>query len=158
MNVAEAGSLTGTATVVGGLAGTLTGGLLADWLKKRSASPYLMLSCLSMIPAAGFAVVALTAHTRPVIGVAILCANFFMWFYNGPVNAIIVNAVPAAMRARAVSMSILSIHLFGDAISPTMIGGISDRTGNLLNGMALIPVMMLVGAGVWGFGWRRTAG
>jgi MFS transporter, Spinster family, sphingosine-1-phosphate transporter len=158
MNVAEAGSLTGTATVVGGLAGTLTGGLLADWLKKRSASPYLMLSCLSMIPAAGFAVVALTAHTRPVIGLAILCANFFMWFYNGPINAIIVNAVPAAMRARAVSMSILSIHLFGDAISPTMIGGISDRTGNLMNGMILIPVMMLLGAVVWGFGWRRKAG
>ena len=158
MNVAEAGSLTGAATVVGGLAGTLTGGLLADWLKRRSSSPYLMLSCVSMIPAAGFAVVALTAHGRLVIGLAILLANFFMWFYNGPINAIIVNAVPAAMRARAVSMSILSIHLLGDAISPTMIAGISDRTGNLMNGMALIPVMMLVGAGIWGFGWRRRAG
>jgi MFS family permease len=158
MNVAEAGSLTGAATVVGGLAGTLTGGLLADWLKKRSSSPYLMLSCISMIPAAGFAVVALTAHGRLVIGLAILLANFFMWFYNGPINAIIVNAVPAAMRARAVSMSILSIHLLGDAISPTMIAGISDRTGNLMNGMALIPVMMLVGSGIWGFGWSRKAG
>jgi MFS family permease len=158
MNVAEAGSLTGAATVVGGLAGTLTGGLLADRLKKRSSSPYLMLSCLSMIPAAGFAVVALTAHGRVVIGLAILLANFFMWFYNGPINAIIVNAVPAAMRARAVSMSILSIHLLGDAISPTMIAGISDRTGNLMNGMLLIPVMMLVGSAIWGFGWRRRAG
>jgi MFS-type transporter involved in bile tolerance (Atg22 family) len=158
MNVAEAGSLTGTATVVGGLAGTLTGGLLADRLKRRSASPYLATSCLSMIPAAGFAVVALTAHGRVVIGLAILLANFFMWFYNGPINAIIVNAVPAAMRARAVSMSILSIHLLGDAISPTMIAGISDRTGNLMNGMALIPVMMLVGSAIWGFGWRRRAG
>jgi len=158
MNVAEAGSLTGTATVVGGLAGTLTGGLLADWLKKRSSSPYLMLSCISMIPAAGFAVVALTAHGRLAIGLAILLANFFMWFYTGPINAIIVNAVPAAMRARAVSMSILSIHLLGDAISPTMIAGISDRTGNLMNGMALIPVMMLVGSAIWGFGWSRRAG
>ena len=155
MNIAEAGSLTGTATVVGGLAGTLTGGLLADRLKTRTKSPYLALSCLSMIPAAGFAVVALTAHTKPLIGAAILLAQFFMWFYNGPINAIIVNSVPAAMRARAVSMSILSIHLFGDAISPTMIGGISDRTGSLMNGMALIPVMMLLGAGIWGVGWGR---
>jgi len=82
-------------------------------------------------------------------------AQFFMWCYNGPINAIIVNAVPAGMRARAVSMSILSIHLFGDAISPTIIGVISDRTGNLFNGMVLIPVMMVVGAGIWGVGWRR---
>ena len=77
-----------------------------------------------------------------------------MWCYNGPINAIIVNSVPAAMRARAVSMSILSIHLLGDAISPTIIGEISDRTGNLMNGMILIPVMMVVGAVVWGIAWR----
>src|ERR1051325_4474371 len=68
MNVAEAGSLTGAATVVGGLAGTLTGGLLADWLKKRSSSPYLMLSCISMIPAAGFRGGGLPAHGGRVVG------------------------------------------------------------------------------------------
>lgn len=154
MDLGAAAGLTGAATVVGGLAGTLTGGILADWLKKKTRSPYFALSCLSMIPAAGFALLALTAESRLVIGGAILLAQFFMWFYNGPINAIIVNSVPAAMRARAVSMSILSIHLFGDAISPTIIGVISDRTGNLMNGMLLIPVMMLLGAGIWGTGWR----
>ncbi len=155
MNIAEAGSITGTATVVGGLAGTLCGGLLADWLKRKTKSPYLALSCLSMIPAAGFAILALTAGSRMVIGAAILLAQFFLWFYNGPINAIIVNSVPAEMRARAVSMSILSIHLLGDAISPSMIGAISDRTHSLMNGMALIPVMLLLGAAIWGAGWRK---
>lgn len=155
MNTAEAGSLTGTATVVGGLAGTLVGGLLADWLKRKTRSPYLALSCLSMIPAAGFAILALTSHGKLAIGLGILLAQFFMWFYNGPINAIIVNAVSAGMRARAVSLSILSIHLLGDAISPTIIGEISDRSGNLMNGMVLIPVMMLVGAAIWGTGWRK---
>jgi len=155
MNTAEAGSLTGTATVVGGLAGTLVGGLLADWLKRKTRSPYLALSCLSMIPAAGFAIFALTAHGKLAIGLGILLAQFFMWFYNGPINAIIVNSVSAGMRARAVSMSILSIHLLGDAISPTIIGEISDRSGNLMNGMVLIPGMMLLGAAIWGTGWRR---
>jgi MFS family permease len=155
MNTAEAGSLTGTATVVGGLAGTLVGGLLADWLKRKTRSPYLALSCLSMIPAAGFALLALTAHGKLTIGLGILLAQFFMWFYNGPINTIIVNSVSAGMRARAVSLSILSIHLLGDAISPTIIGEISDRSGNLMNGMVLIPVMMLLGAAIWGTGWRR---
>jgi len=156
MELSAAAGLTGAATVVGGLAGTLTGGLLADWLKKKTKSPYFALSSLSMIPAAGFALLAITAESRLVIGAAILLAQFFMWFYNGPINAIIVNSVPAAMRARAVSMSILFIHLFGDAISPTMIGVISDRTGDLMNGMMLIPVMMLLGAAIWGVGWRSV--
>ena len=158
MNTAEAGSLTGTATVVGGLAGTMVGGLLADWLKRKTRSPYLALSCLSMIPAAGFALLALTAHGKLAIGLGILLAQFFMWFYNGPINAIIVNSVSAGMRARAVSLSILSIHLLGDAISPTIIGEISDRSGDLMNGMILIPVMMLLGAAIWGTGWRRLPG
>lgn len=157
MELSAAAGLTGAATVVGGLAGTVTGGLLADWLKKKTKSPYFALSSLSMLPAAGFALLALTAENRLVIGVAILLAQFFMWFYNGPINAIIVNSVPAAMRARAVSMSILSIHLLGDAISPTIIGVISDRTGDLMNGMILIPVMMVVGAAIWGAGWRTLS-
>jgi fucose permease len=54
-------------------------------------------------------------------------------------------------------MSILSIHLFGDAISPTIIGVISDESGNLFNGMVLIPVMMVLGAGIWGVGWRKLS-
>ena len=157
MDLGAAAGLTGAATVVGGLAGTLTGGLLADRLKGKTRSPYFALSCLTMIPAAGFALLALTAGSRTVIAGAILVAQFFMWCYNGPINAIIVNSVPAGMRARAVSMSILSIHLFGDAISPTIIGLISDRTGSLFSGMVLIPVMMLLGAGIWGVGWRKLS-
>ena len=152
-----AGSITGGAAVIGGLAGTLAGGFLADRLKTRTRSPYFALSCLTMVPAAGFVLLALTAQSRTMIGLSILLAQFFMWCYNGPINAIIVNAVGAEMRARAVSLSILSIHLLGDAISPTIIGVISDRTGSLMNGMLLAPVMLLVGAGIWGVGWAKRA-
>jgi MFS family permease len=155
IELAVADHMVGLAVVAGGLAGTLSGGLLADWLKGKTRSPYLALSCLSMIPAAGFAILALNAHGKLLIGLAVFLAMFFMWFYNGPINTIIVNSVPAELRARAVGLSILSIHLLGDAISPTMIGAISDRTGRLMNGMVLIPAMMLLGALIWGIGWRR---
>jgi len=155
MSLAQAGSLTGTATVAGGLLGTFTGGLLADRLRGRTRSPYLALSCLSMIPAAGFAVLAIAAGGKLLIGLGILLAQFFLWFYHGPINAVIVNSVAANMRGRAVSMSILSIHLLGDAISLPIVGAISDRTGNLTVGIGLIPVMLLLGALIWGVGWRR---
>jgi hypothetical protein len=39
--------------------------------------------------------------------------------------------VPFTIRARAFAFSILLIHLLGDAISPLMIGGIADATGNI---------------------------
>ena len=158
MDLAQATGLTGLAAVVGGLGGTLTGGLLADRLKSKVRSPYFALCCLAMIPATGFVVLALFATHHTLIVASILLAQFFFWFYNGPINAIIVNSVPAAMRARAVAMSILMIHLLGDAISPTIIGVISDQTGNLMNGLLLVPVLMLVGAAVWGIGWKKGLG
>ncbi len=154
LSLSEAGTITGAATVVGGLAGTLTGGFVADRLGSRVRSPYLLVSCVSMLPGALFAVLALFARDKLLIALAIVLAQFFLWCYNGPINTIIVNAVGPTMRARAVSISILGIHLLGDAISPPIIGAVSDRTGQLLNGMLLIPVMILVGAGIWGYGWR----
>jgi MFS family permease len=156
MDLAAAGSLVGTVTVVGGLAGTACGGLLADFLERHTRQPYLALSGLSMLPATAFAALALVVHGKAAIAGCILGAQFFLWFYNGPINAILANSVPSVMVARAFAVSILSIHMFGDAISPPIIGAISDATGSLPLGVSLVPVAMGVGALVWLAGWRRV--
>lgn len=155
LELARADLITGIATAVGGLAGTFVGGFMADRLRTRVRLPYFFGSWAPMILATGFALVAIFGTSTAVIATGILLAQFFLWFYNGPINTVIVNAVPANMRARAVSVSVLSIHLFGDAISPPIIGRISDRTGNLTYGIVLIPAMMLVSAGIWAVGWWR---
>ena len=155
MDVAEAGSLVGTVTVAGGLGGTLLGGLLADRLGRWTKNPYLALSGLSMIPSAVFAALAIVVQTKLAVGACIFLAQFFLWFYNGPINTVIVNAVKSSMRARAFGLSTLAIHLLGDAISPPLIGQISDRVGDLRPGILLIPLTMLVGAFIWLYAWRR---
>ena len=81
-------------------------------------------------------------------------SQVFFWAYNGPLNAILVNCVPSALRARAFALSILCIHAFGDAISPSVAGAISGASGNLLHAMLLVPVAAAVGALVWLYGWR----
>jgi MFS family permease len=156
MSIEAAGSLIGTVTVLGGLGGTACGGLLADWLKRRTRQPYLALSGLSMVPAAAFAALALWYQGSPtVIGILVFLAQFFLWFYNGPINAMIANSVPSAILARAFSVSILAIHLLGDAISPAIIGFLSDWTGNLPLAVMIVPTTMALGALVWCWGWRR---
>ena len=154
MGFAEAGNVVGPATVVGGLGGTLVGGLLGDWLRKKTRQPYLALSSVSLIPATGFAIAALVVESKPLIFATILLAQFFLWFYNGPINTVLVNSVTANIRARAFSLSILSIHILGDAISPPIIGVISDTTGRLPLGMVLIPITVALGGLIWGVGWR----
>lgn len=154
MEMAAAGTAIGTVTVVGGLFGTMVGGFVGERLKHRTRQPLLAVSAWSMVLAAAFAAAALLV---PDVGASIACigvAQFFLWFYNGPINTLIANSVGADMRARAFALSILCIHLLGDAISPPIIGFVSDQTGSLGGAVLLVPVFMALGAAIWMRGWR----
>ncbi len=154
METAAAGSTVGMVTVVGGLLGTGLGGLAAERLTGHTRQPLLAVSAVSMVLAAVFALIALLV---PGVSMSIVCigvAQFFLWFYNGPINALIANSVSADLRARAFSLSILSIHILGDAVSPPIIGFVSDQAGSLVPGVLLVPVFMAIGAAIWLRGWR----
>jgi MFS family permease len=157
MPLATADVAVGLAAVVGGIAGTALGGAAADRLKGRTRLPYLALSGLSMVPATLLCALALFYFRAPptIVG-AVVATQVFLWAYNAPVNALIVNSVGPELRARAVGLSILSIHLFGDVLSPPLIGLISDATsGNLEGALTIVPVALGVGAAVWLYAWRR---
>ena len=153
MGIDEAGMVVGTSAVVGGLGGTVAGGFLADRLRAFTRHPYLALCAVATALATVFAAAALFVQSQAAVVACIYLGQVFLWFYNAPVNAILVNTVPSRLRARAFSLSILSIHILGDAISPAIVGLISDRSG-LLSGLVLIPLTMALGALLWGFGWR----
>jgi len=145
----------GPITAVAALLGTTLGGWLADKIRLITRQSYLAVAALATLPAAVFIALALVVPVGAPVFTAVFFAQFFLWFYNGPINTLIANAVDGRMRARAFSLSILSIHLFGDAISPTIIGKISDLTGNLTNGVLLVPAFLALGSLIWGLGWRR---
>jgi predicted MFS family arabinose efflux permease len=144
----------GLSAILGGIGGTLAGGLLGDALKRWTRQPYLALSGWSMVLATLFALLALRLTNITLVVVLLFVAQFFLWCYNGPINAIIANSVPSALRARAFALSILTIHLLGDAISPTIVGAASDHLG-LQRALQLVPIAMGVGALVWLYAWRR---
>jgi len=64
-----------------------------------------------------------------------------------------VNSVSARIRATALAVNIFTIHLLGDAFSPTLIGYISDRT-NLEIGMTAMVVAVALSAGILFYGMR----
>src|SRR5205823_14694424 len=68
-----------------------------------------------------------------------LFATFFLYsWYNGPLSAVILDVVPAAVRASVLGAFVLFSHLAGDAIAPPLIGYLSDRFG-LRAAMLLLP-------------------
>ena len=70
-------------------------------------------------------------------------AEFFLFLNTGPLNAAIVNSVSFQVRATAISLNLLFIHLFGDTFSPQIIGAVSDRT-NLRLALGLTLVSLVV--------------
>jgi predicted MFS family arabinose efflux permease len=155
MKLSDADLAIGASAVIGGLVGTALGGYFADKLGKITRQPYLAISGLAMIPAVVLTTVALFFVRAPAVIVGcVLFAQLFLWAYNSPVNALLVNSVEPGLRARAFGISILCIHLFGDVLSPPLIGMVSDSTGSLESALIMVPIAIAAGGLVWLVGWR----
>ena len=140
MSVAKAGTVSGGLTVVDGLLGTIVGGWLGQlWLRRNHRALYLISAWGSIlaIPAAALVFFGPQSVFLP----AAFVAEFFLFLGTGPNNAAIVNSVAAPIRATAISVNLFVIHVLGDAISPTLIGRISDLS-NLRIGLSITLVTL----------------
>jgi len=61
---------------------------------------------------------------------------------------VIVNVVPAGVRAMAMALSIFTIHLLGDAISPPIIGWLADIRG-LGEAVLVVPIAVAISGLLW---------
>ena len=147
--------LFGGTTVVAGMLGTLIGGWLGDFLLKRSDKGYVWVNALSMLGAAGGTAAMLAMPDFNLFMVCLSFAQICAFMSTGPVNAIIINSVPAEARATAVAMSIFTIHLLGDSISPTLIGSLSDNS-SLGNAMRIVPVVFVLAGAIWAVGLHKS--
>jgi MFS transporter, Spinster family, sphingosine-1-phosphate transporter len=143
----------GAITVIDGIAGTLVGGWIAQrWLRTNHRALYL-LSFWSVALTLPFGVLTFFGPAKFVIP-ALFAAEFFLFLNTGPLNTALVNSVSAPVRATAISINLLCIHLFGDTFSPQIIGYFSDRTKNLGIALGLTLVALIVSALILFFGAR----
>ncbi len=153
----SAAFLMGAITVVAGLGGTITGGIVAQkWSKRTPKALYLVpaISALLATPPAlvcffGPQAFGTKALTLPGLALAI----FFIFLGTGPVNAATVNAVRPEIRATALAGQLFLIHALGDAISPRIIGTVSDHS-NLAVGLGSTLIALVIGSAIFFFGAR----
>lgn len=137
----------GIVTASAGLIATLTGGILGDRLRARWSGSYFIVSAIGMI--LGFVSVLFVLYTPfPYAWFAVFAAVFFLFLNTSPTNTILANVTHPSIRANAFAFNILIIHLFGDAVSPWLVGVIADKT-NLQSGFLAVSAMILVGAAFW---------
>ena len=90
-------------------------------------------------------------HSLTLYGLG--AAIFLIFLGTGPVNAATLNAVRPEIRATAMAGQLFIIHALGDAISPRIIGAVSDRS-NLNVGLASTLITMLLASVIFFIGSR----
>jgi MFS transporter, Spinster family, sphingosine-1-phosphate transporter len=163
-SVPEASFWFGVLSATGGLLGVVSGGFVGDLLARRTPAGHLFTIAGGFLLAAPAGIVMMLAKDRAVFLPALFFAVTFLVLYIGSANAVIHNVVHPALRATAVAIFVFVINLGGAALSPAVVGLISDRRQSLQAAMLMLPVLVffagliaLAAATVVGADMRRQA-
>jgi MFS family permease len=142
----------GVLTALAGLVATLSGGILADFLRSSLPGSYFLVSGFGMLVGCP-AVLAVVYLPFPTAWVFVFFAVFFLFFNTGPSNTILANVTHPALRSSAFAINIFVIHALGDVISPPLVGFVADRWG-LQVGFTLVAYVIALGGLIWLAGSR----
>jgi hypothetical protein len=92
----------------------------------------------------------------PLAWVFIFGAVFFVFLNTGPSNAALANVVGPQIRASAFALNILIIHLFGDALSPPLLGAVAGHF-DMTMAFLVVSAAMLVSGVIWLLGVKYLA-
>ncbi len=140
--------------VIGGIAATVTGAWLGEWLRKRKVrGAYFWVSA----GGAAFAIpcfLGILYTPLPFSWVFAFLAIFGLFLYTGPGNTILANVVKSDIRGTAFAINVFIIHALGDVISPPLIGAVAGRT-SLQFAFTLTTTMIAAGAVLWFLGAKH---
>lgn len=155
MEEASGNMIFGGITVVAGLLATLIGGALGDRAFSKKQGGYFSVSGMGLLLGAPFALAMPLMPTTTGVFACAFAAEFLLFLNTGPLNAALVACVPASLRARSMALNVFFIHILGDALSPTLIGEVSESSG-LTFAVALTSIPVALGGLVLVYGARRV--
>lgn len=147
LSPAKAALLLGTYGLVSGIAGTVAGGLVADWLKTRVQGARLITTAAGFFIGAPLLIWLLFIRDMHWF-IPVFCgAFFFLTWYNGPLTAVIFDVTPRRIATTVSGAYLMFIHLAGDAVAFPLVGSLSDHFG-LEYAIIMLPVASLIGAAI----------
>jgi MFS family permease len=129
LSVATASTAFGGVLALAGFAGTLIGGRLGDRLARRRPDAHFLLSGAALVASLPFTLLAILSPTPAIFWPSMFVTLTLLFLNAGPLNAAMANVLPADLRGRGFAFNTWAIHLFGDAISPPIIGWVSSHMG-----------------------------
>lgn len=135
-------------SMVGGLAGVVVGGRVADALHRRWRHGRLIAIAIGMALTAPCALVCIYSQPGPVLYLASILTLFFVSWYHGPIAASVDDLAPPARAATAQSLIIFIMHFVGTAPASWIMGVVIGTGGHATETAMLVPTAMVVVAAV----------
>ncbi|MFV0276640.1 MAG: spinster family MFS transporter [Parahaliea sp.] len=159
----EAGWITGLAMIIGGTAGLLGGGALADLLYSRGRrdayAQVMMVSALCMLP---FVIALGFVDSAPLAITCLSVALFLSAMQGGIAGGVIQLMTPNQMRGQAVALYFLFANLLGLGLGPTVVAAATDyifrddaAIGQSIALVAAVMVPLAVSLLLWGTRARK---
>ena len=115
-------------TMIGAIAGIVTGGKLADRLRARMPAGRLVVIAVGMMLTVPCAVAAIELRAGPALYASGIATMFFSFWYHAPMAATVDDLAPPARVVAAQGLVIFTMHLIGTAPSSWVLGVVSDHT------------------------------
>ena len=129
LDIGQAGLVFGTMVIAAGALGTFWGGRIADHLLKKTNYAYFLVIAASLLLFIPFATAGLLSHRMPFSLITFFIAMVLIFLPMGPISASLVALSSRRVRSMAFAINVFLIHALGDAISPALIGKMSDIFG-----------------------------
>ena len=113
---------------VGAVAGILTGGRIADRLRRRNVAGRMVTIAIGMICTLPCAILCVTLPNGPGLYVAGVAVMFFISWYHAPMAVSVDDIAPPERSVAAQGLVIFAMHLLGTAPSSYVIGVVSQHS------------------------------
>ena len=127
----EIGASLGVISAVGGGLGVTMGGVLADYLRRKTPSGRLIVGMMNALVPIPLLLLALNAADRNTALVLFAAAQVFAAMWLGAGSSTVQDLVLPHMRARASAVFLLFVTIVGLALGPYIVGRLSDRWHDL---------------------------
>jgi MFS family permease len=144
LSLAEVASTIGPIRGVFGIAGVLLGGFAIDRLIRRNGRWRITIPAMACLLLGPVEVVFLLAEPSWLWLAAYAASAFLTLVHQGPVFALVLEVVPARLRAVAIATLLLCSALLGQAVGPLLVGMANDALAPALGPEAIRYSLLII--------------
>jgi MFS transporter, Spinster family, sphingosine-1-phosphate transporter len=142
----DADLLFGVSTVVTGIVGTLSGGILLDFMGSNVKSALLLCIVGVGTAASGLAISFAATSKLWTFSPGFLLGETAMFITSAPAIAVMLWTSPANLRPTALALSEILNHVFGDIPLPVLLGVLQEKLDNWRLTMCMCTAMLAISA------------